>query len=50
MGGLRASILQECHDTPLGGHFGSHKTAALVCRLAYWQGQTLDVDACHVVA
>ena len=44
-GGLRARILQECHDTPLGGHFGRHKTAALVRRLAYWPGQTRDVDA-----
>ncbi len=39
-GGLRRRILQECHDTPLGGHFGRHKTAALVRRLAYWPGQT----------
>jgi hypothetical protein len=44
-GGLRARILQEHHDTPLGGHFGRHKTAALVRRLAYWPGQTRDVDA-----
>ena len=41
---MRASILQECHDTPLGGHFGRHRTAALVRRLAYWPGQTRDVD------
>ena len=44
-GGLRARILQECHDTPLGGHFGRHKTAALVRRLAFWPGQTRDVVA-----
>jgi hypothetical protein len=44
-GGLRAHILQECHDTPLGGHFGSHKTAALVRRLAYWPGQIREVDS-----
>ena len=44
-GGLRARILQECHDTPLGGHFGRHKTMALVRRLAYWPGLTRDVDA-----
>jgi hypothetical protein len=46
-GGLRHGrrILQECHDTPLGGHFGGHKTAALVRRLAYWPGQTRDVEA-----
>ncbi len=28
-GNLRHRILKECHDTPLGGHFGRHKTAAL---------------------
>ncbi len=38
-------ILQVCHDTPLGGHFRRHETAALVRRLAYWPGQTRDVDA-----
>ena len=31
----RARLLQECHDTPLGGHFGRHKSAALVRWLAY---------------
>ena len=44
-GRLRASILQECHDTPLGGHFGRHKSAALIRRLANWPEQTRDVDA-----
>jgi hypothetical protein len=44
-GGLRSRILHECHDTPLGGHFGRHKTASLVRRLAYWPGQTRDVEA-----
>ena len=40
--------MQEWHDTPLGWHFGRHKTAALVRRLrrlAYWPRQTRDVDA-----
>jgi transposase InsO family protein len=44
-GGLRRRILHECHDTPLGGHFGRHKTTSLVRRLAYWPGQTRDVEA-----
>ena len=44
-GGLRERILRECHDTPLGGHFGRHKTAALVRRLSYWPGQQRDVAA-----
>ena len=44
-GGLRERILRECHDTPLGGHFGRVKTAALARRLAYWPGQQRDVAA-----
>ena len=40
---LRQRIIQECHDTPLGGHFGRQKTAALVRRFAFWPGQTKDV-------
>ena len=31
--GLLERILQECHNTPLGGHLGRHKTVALVRRL-----------------
>ena len=42
-GNLRLRILRECHDTPLGGHFGRHKTASLVRRLTFWPGQTRDV-------
>ena len=44
-GDLRRRILQECHDTPLGGHFGRHKTASLVRRLAFWPGQNRAVAA-----
>ncbi len=29
-GGLRAQVLRECHDGPLGGHFGRAKTGSLV--------------------
>ena len=42
-GGLRQRILRECHDTPLGGHFGRHKTGSLTRRLTFWPGQTRDV-------
>jgi hypothetical protein len=42
-GHLLHRILKECHDTPLGGHFGRHKTAALVRLPAFWPGQTRDV-------
>jgi hypothetical protein len=42
-GGLRAQVLRECHDGPLGGHFGRAKTGSLVRRLAFWIGQDRDV-------
>ncbi len=42
-GGLRAQVLRECHDGPIGGHFGRAKTGSLVLRLAFWVGQDLDV-------
>ena len=42
-GGLRAQVLRECHDGPLGGHFGRAKTGSLVRRLAFWVGQDVDV-------
>ncbi len=45
-GGLRAQVLRECHDGPLGGHFGRAKTGSLV-RPALWVGQDVDV-ADHV--
>ena len=41
--GLRAQVLRECHDGPLGGHFGRAKTGSLVRRLAFWVGQDVDV-------
>ena len=37
-GGLRAQLLRECHDGPLGGHFGRAKTGSLERRLAFWGG------------
>ena len=36
-------MLRECHDGPLGGHFGRAKTGSLVRRLAFWVGQDVDV-------
>ncbi len=42
-GGLRTQVLRECHDGPLGGHFGRAKTGLLVRRLAFWVGQDRDV-------
>ena len=42
-GGLRAQVLRDCHDGPLGGHFGRAKTGSLVRRLAFWVGQDVDV-------
>ncbi len=42
-GGLRAQVLRECHDGPLGGHFERAKTGSLVRRLAFWVGQDVTV-------
>jgi hypothetical protein len=42
-GRLRAQVLRECHDCPLGGHFGRAKTGSLIRPLAFWVGQDLDV-------
>jgi hypothetical protein len=40
-GGLRAQVLRECHDGPLGGHFGRAKTGSLVrrgwARMSTWR-------------
>ena len=36
-------MLRECHDGPLGGHFGRAKTGSLVRRLVFWVGQDVDV-------
>ncbi len=35
-GELRTQVLHECHDGPLGAHFGRAKTGSLVRRLAFW--------------
>ncbi len=40
--GLWAQVLRECHDGPIGGHFGRAKTGSLVRRLAFWVGQDVD--------
>ena len=42
-GCLRVQVLRECHDGPLGGHFGRAKSESLVRRLTFWVGQELDV-------
>jgi hypothetical protein len=41
-GGVCAHETENFHQ---GGHFGRHKTAALVRRLANWPGQTLAAEA-----
>lgn len=35
---LKRLILQECHDSPMAGHFGIAKTVDLVSRTFYWPG------------
>ena len=42
-GGLREPVLRECHNGPLGGHFGRAKTGSLVRHLAFWVGEDVDV-------
>ncbi len=42
-GGLRAQVLSECHDCPLGCHFSRAKTGSLVRRMAFWVGQDSDI-------
>jgi hypothetical protein len=37
------TMLHECHDGPLRGHFWRAKTGSLVSRLACWVGQDVDV-------
>ena len=44
---LRPEILQEAHDSPIGGHFGAQRTTALVQREFYWKGLAQDVK-CYV--
>jgi len=40
--GIKRDILRDCHDSPLVGHVGAHKTKNLVERLFYWP--TIDRD------
>ena len=42
-GGLQEQVLRECHDGPLGGHFGRSMTSSLVRRFAFWVGQDFEV-------
>ena len=51
---LIAQELRDCHDGPLGGHFGRAKTGLMVLRLAFWVGQDRGVaeyvhsrQSCH---
>ncbi len=37
-GGLRRTVLQELHATPLGGHFGRDKSLSLARRSVWWPG------------
>lgn len=40
---LRADALRECHDSALGGHFGSDKTFDRIRQLYYWPKMQKDV-------
>jgi len=49
---LRKAVLNECHDSLLGGHFGITKTFNRVSQYYYWPGMRFDikrhVNSCHV--
>ena len=42
---LRSLILQECHDTPYSGHYGTGKTLRAVGKLFWWPSLSADVAA-----
>lgn len=47
---LQTKLLSECHETPIGGHYGVAKTAELLTRHYYWKKQhetvRCFVDSC----
>jgi len=40
---LRNQILKDCHESPLAGHMGTHKTLALVGSKFWWRNWRQDV-------
>lgn len=49
---LRKTVLDECHDSPLAGHFGVHKTYHRVRQSYYWPRMRFDIkqyiNSCRV--
>ncbi|CAI7762938.1 unnamed protein product [Closterium sp. NIES-53] len=41
---LRHILLEEFHDIPYAGHFGSNKTLARIAKYYYWPGMAADVQ------
>ena len=41
---LRTRLIRECHDTPIGGHFGRDKTLEALRPRFYWNGMYTDVE------
>ena len=41
---LHTQILQECHDSPLGGHLGRDKTKELVARYFTWRHMAKEIE------
>ncbi|CAI7819033.1 unnamed protein product [Closterium sp. NIES-54] len=41
---LRQILLEEFHDVPYAGHFGSNKTLAGIAKYYYWPGMAVDVQ------
>ncbi|CAI7788543.1 unnamed protein product, partial [Closterium sp. NIES-54] len=41
---LRQILLEEFHDVPYAGHFGSNKTLAGIAKYYYWPRMAADVQ------
>ena len=41
---LQTRIMQECHDSPLGGHLGKQKTIEQIKRRFYWPGMDAVIE------
>jgi hypothetical protein len=39
----RLNIMHDCHDIPIAGHLGFHKTYMAIKRHYYWQGMKSDI-------
>lgn len=38
-----SSLLKECHDSPIGGHTGEHKTYSRIATHWFWEGMRQQI-------